>query len=472
MLSGCNGDSPWAGTAAESAHYLVEAALGGYSSTLVSAWSPPDGFDQSAVSCLVPDRPNVWTDGSLVLDKVAGISSSGAGFFAHQSDSCWSARTWGQVDRLHSVGDSPSCRGFCSVPGPLQSVQRAEMWGVILALQSSGALHLGVDNLGVVRHVGRLLDGRPGSVPFELLNDGDLLLLIDRMIRRRGADTVSISKVKGHADEVMVRSGQVRDADRLGNDAADDAADFGRRRVGNSVIDARRNLCGVCNRWYPVILDLHRFFIAVSRAVVNYDGGPGTAPDPLVWSAGSLPKRRRLVHAVRDRAFLPGPPGLWDSEWVAFPAPVITDDDIALWPILLDFWLSGFLFWLVFIGLLVGLILVLAVFLMLSFSSCMNFGLVRGSLLRRLLLVILGPGAQFQCRLFLLVQALIFGALVVFWQLSCGLFVCFLVVWAGLFLAPLVLIIAVYGILAGQRVVMGSLLDLVKVLPYTFWMSS
>ena len=75
-------------------------------------------------------------------------------------------------------------RELCSVPGPYQSVQRAELWGVILALQSSGAVHLGVDNLGVVRHVGRLLDGRPGSIPFELLKDGDLLLLIDRMLRR------------------------------------------------------------------------------------------------------------------------------------------------------------------------------------------------------------------------------------------------------------------------------------------------
>ena len=206
------------------------------------------------------------------------------------------------------------------------------MWGVILALQSSGAVHLGVDNLGVVRHVGRLLDGCPGSVPFELLKDGDLLLLIVWMIRRRGPDTVKVSKVKGHADEVMVRSGQVREADRLGNNAADEAADFGRRRVGNLVIDARRNLSGVCNRWYPVILDLHRFFIAVSRAVVNYDGGPGTAPDPLIWSAGANPKRRRLVHAVRDRAFLPGPPGLWDSDWVNIPASVINAADIALWP--------------------------------------------------------------------------------------------------------------------------------------------
>ena len=108
--------------------------------------------------------------------------------------------------------------------------------------------------------------------------------------------------------------GPVRRDDRLGNDAADEAADFGRWRVSPAVIDARRNLSGVCGLWYPVILDLHRFFIAIVRAVVDHDGSDGTAPDPLVWSAGALRKRRRLVHAVRDRAFLPGPPGIWHSE--------------------------------------------------------------------------------------------------------------------------------------------------------------
>ena len=45
------------------------------------------------------------------------------------------------------------CILFDSVRGPLQSVQRAELWGVILALQCSSAVHLGVDNLNVVRHV-------------------------------------------------------------------------------------------------------------------------------------------------------------------------------------------------------------------------------------------------------------------------------------------------------------------------------
>ena len=212
-------------------------------------------------------------------------------------------------------------------------------------MQSSGAVHLGVDNLGVVRHVGRLLDGHHGSVPLELVKDGDFLLLIERMLRLRGLDTVRITEVKGHADEGMVLHGRVTEADRLGNTAADEAADFGRRSVGNAIIDASRNLSGVCGRWYPVILDLHRFFIAISRAVVNHDGMDGTAPDPLVWSGGAHPKRRRLFHAVRDRAFLPGPPGIWDSEWVNVPASAICAEDVAHWPYtpgLLVKWVSFF----------------------------------------------------------------------------------------------------------------------------------
>ena len=68
-----------------------------------------------------------------------------------------------------------SCRGFCSVPGP--------SWEVILAFQAAGGIHLGVDNLSVVRHVGRLLDGNLGPRPAELVKDGDLILLVDRMLQ-------------------------------------------------------------------------------------------------------------------------------------------------------------------------------------------------------------------------------------------------------------------------------------------------
>ena len=77
-------------------------------------------------------------------------------------------------------------------------------------------------------------------------------LLIDRMPRLRGLDTVGITEVKGHADEGMVLDGREREQDRVWNNFSVEATDFGRGRVGHAVIDARRNLSGVL--WSVVIL--------------------------------------------------------------------------------------------------------------------------------------------------------------------------------------------------------------------------
>ena len=145
--------------------------------------------------------------------------------------------------------------------------------GVILALQSADAVHLGVDNLGVVRHVGRVLDGRGSSTPLELVTDSDLLLLIERMLHLRGLDTVRITKVKGHADEVwfsMVEFGRLTGLVMTLLMRLPTLVGGG---LALLLLMCGRNLSGVCGRWYPVILDLHRFFIAISRAVVNHDGG-------------------------------------------------------------------------------------------------------------------------------------------------------------------------------------------------------
>ena len=70
------------------------------------------------------------------------------------------------------------------------------------------------------------------------------------MLQLRVLNTVRITEVKGHADEGMVRDGEVRDLDRMGNNAADEAADFGRQRVDFAVIDDRRNFAGVCGRLF------------------------------------------------------------------------------------------------------------------------------------------------------------------------------------------------------------------------------
>ena len=74
----------------------------------------------------------------------------GLGFLLIRLRHFWRHRRWCHVDGIRVDPDLACCKGFCSVPGPLQSVQRAEMWCVILALQTSRAVHLGVDKLGVV----------------------------------------------------------------------------------------------------------------------------------------------------------------------------------------------------------------------------------------------------------------------------------------------------------------------------------
>ena len=195
---------------------------------------------------------------------------------------------------------------------------------------------LGVDNLGVVRHVGRLLDGGHGTVPFELVKDGDLLLLIERMLHLRGLDTVRITEVKGHAEESMVLSGQVREVDRLGNKAADEAADFGRRRVGHAVSDARRNLSGVCGRWYLLFL----IFIIFSL------------PFLVVWSIMMVGMVLLLIllsgvgwfMRFGTRLFCLGPLGFGIRNGLVFLLLPSVLRILLFGPILLVSWLSGFLF--------------------------------------------------------------------------------------------------------------------------------
>ena len=84
--------------------------------------------------------------------------------------------------------------------------------------------------------------------------------------------TVKVSKVKGHATHATVAGGDVRLEDLVGNNGVDAGADLGRLRQHDDVITARRDLLRVRRLWYPIMLDFHRFMVAISRIEVNHDG--------------------------------------------------------------------------------------------------------------------------------------------------------------------------------------------------------
>ena len=130
-----------------------------------------------------------------------------------------------------------------------------------------------------------------------------------------------------------VQQGRVRLEDQLGNAEADAAADLGRRHQSEVLIDAWRRLLKVRSHWYPVMLQLHRFMIAVARVTVNHDGRGGTAPDPLVWDLGGRKKPRRTDVGVNiDLASLAGPPGFLSGPWTQVRGGCISGADVAAWP--------------------------------------------------------------------------------------------------------------------------------------------
>ena len=186
-------------------------------------------------------------------------------------------------------------------------------------MQGAAKIHLGVDNFNVIRHVARIVSGRKEGRPFELCVDGDLLSLIENRVAKRGPCSTLVCKVKGRAGMAMVQDRRVRLLDKFGNDMADRAADFGRRRVRPNIFDLKRQVLSACGAWYPLIPDLHRFFLAIARKAVNNDGRGGTSLHPMVWSVGSDPKRRRVPQAVREFAWVLGPPGLWDAGSISWP---------------------------------------------------------------------------------------------------------------------------------------------------------
>ena len=79
---------------------------------------------------------------------------------------------WGVAEEYGDAG-LERCRAFMPVLGPLQTVQRAELWGAIVALQAHWPCHLGIDNL-----------------PLPLVKDGDLAAIAMYMIQAREQDTV------------------------------------------------------------------------------------------------------------------------------------------------------------------------------------------------------------------------------------------------------------------------------------------
>ena len=257
--SGIRDSNPCASSFGDVAFSHLERCLGAYLADFSGSWTPPEYWDADDVALEMSDQPNIWTDGSREdFSSVGGFEVAGAGVYLPAAEVAFEGVVWGVAEEY---GDArlERCRAFLPVTGVMQTVQRAEIWGAIHAVQAYWPCHLGIDNPNVARTVGRLLDRDCLAKPLLLVKDGDLVALVQYMIRTRGRGTLRVTKVKGHAEDSDVQHGRVRLEDQLWKAEADAAADLGRRQ-SDVLIDARRGLLKVRSHWYPVMPQLHRFY--------------------------------------------------------------------------------------------------------------------------------------------------------------------------------------------------------------------
>ena len=179
----------WAASLGQLADKSLELALGAYPVDIVDFWTPSDFWDSEDLAIEIGERPCVWTDGCLESCPTARFSVAGAGVYLTTLELAMQGAILGEAEEYGDAG-LERCRAFMPVPGPLQTVERAEFGGTIMALQACWPGHLGVDYLNVFRSIARLLDHGGLSKPLPLVKDGDLIAIVQYMILGREPDTI------------------------------------------------------------------------------------------------------------------------------------------------------------------------------------------------------------------------------------------------------------------------------------------
>ena len=133
----CAGErDPWATSFGNLACCNLESRLGAYPVDSSAFWTPPDCWDADDIALEMSDTPNIWTDGSREdFSSSGGFEVAGAGVYVLASQFAFDGSVWSVAEEY---GDArlERCRAFMPVPGVMQTVQRAEFWSAVVAMQA------------------------------------------------------------------------------------------------------------------------------------------------------------------------------------------------------------------------------------------------------------------------------------------------------------------------------------------------
>ena len=117
------------------------------------------------------------------------------------------------------------------VPGLRPSSTRAELPGLLAAMLSKHPENVAADNKTAVAAAARMTKGILGGKekPWQLRANSDILMVMDKVMQRRGRGTMTFQWMPSHQSEEDVSAGRIDQWRWRGNSKADDAATAGKK---------------------------------------------------------------------------------------------------------------------------------------------------------------------------------------------------------------------------------------------------
>ena len=133
-LSGTSDSDPWASSFGYLVFGKLERCLGAYPVDFSGSWTPFEYWDADDIALEMSEHPTNWTDGSREdFSSVGGFEVAGA-VYLPAAEVAFDSSVW-RTAEVYGDARLERCRAFLPVPGVMQTVQRAELWGTNVAMQ-------------------------------------------------------------------------------------------------------------------------------------------------------------------------------------------------------------------------------------------------------------------------------------------------------------------------------------------------
>ena len=278
----------------------------------------------------VPEKPNVYTDGSLHNPTSRHWQVGGMGIFWPERELQKEPLEQHEMMYLKCQQQTFGTAMWGTFTALRGSSTRCELATALIAMLRQRPVHIGTDSLALVRkgtayleHMKTrrtttlkredgtlILGGRtshlhrptPWRQRWKLMKDGDLWQEFGRIAETKNPNATKLSKVKGHATWQMISDGKVKAEDAYGNDKSDQAAENGVTLEQPQFTKIAKRYANKHKQYKDFMKRIHTFIVKTKKADRKLREDKKKEEDPFATQAAGKATIPKALHYAEDAA--------------------------------------------------------------------------------------------------------------------------------------------------------------------------